>query len=99
MTAATASFADRLLAAGFNFFTGVPDSTFKALFAQLETRPEFWYVPAVSENVAIGTATGASQVRPEVASSADDSTMPVGTATVVQTVFAHKMYDDGVTLY
>jgi sulfopyruvate decarboxylase TPP-binding subunit len=57
--AATASFADRLLQAGFDFFTGVPDSTFKALFRTLESRPELGYVPAVSENVAIGLATGA----------------------------------------
>jgi len=57
--AATIAFADRLLGAGFDFFTGVPDSTFKALFHALESRPEFEYVPAVSENVAIGLATGA----------------------------------------
>ncbi|MEA2688730.1 MAG: sulfopyruvate decarboxylase subunit alpha [Candidatus Eremiobacteraeota bacterium] len=62
MTAAnaTASFADRLLGAGFDFFTGVPDSTFKALFGEIERRPDdFGYVPAVSENVAVGVATGA----------------------------------------
>jgi sulfopyruvate decarboxylase subunit alpha len=58
--AATTSFADRLLGAGFDFFTGVPDSTFKALFRELEQRPgDFGYVPAVSENVAVGVAAGA----------------------------------------
>jgi sulfopyruvate decarboxylase subunit alpha len=57
--AATVAFADRLLDAGLDFFTGVPDSTFKALFHALESRPEFGYVPAVSENVAIGVAAGA----------------------------------------
>ena len=61
MTAAgvTVSFADRLLGAGFDFFTGVPDSTFKSLLREIEGRPEFGYVPAVSENVAVGVAAGA----------------------------------------
>ena len=61
MTAAnaTVSFADRLLGAGFDFFTGVPDSTFKTLLREIESRPAFGYVPAVSENVAVGLATGA----------------------------------------
>ena len=59
-TSAAVSFADRLLAAGFDFFTGVPDSTFKALLREIERRPDdFGYVPAVSENVAVGVATGA----------------------------------------
>jgi sulfopyruvate decarboxylase TPP-binding subunit len=59
-TSATVSFADRLLGAGFDFFTGVPDSTFKALLREMERRPnEFGYVPAVSENVAVGLAAGA----------------------------------------
>ncbi|HVR38293.1 MAG TPA: thiamine pyrophosphate-binding protein, partial [Thermoanaerobaculia bacterium] len=48
-----------LLGKGFDFFTGVPDSTFKALFREIESRPEIGYVPAVSENVALGVATGA----------------------------------------
>lgn len=55
----TVSFADRLLGAGFDFFTGVPDSTFKALLREIESRPEFGYVTAVSENVAVGVAAGA----------------------------------------
>lgn len=53
------SFTALLRAAGFDFFTGVPDSTFKLLLREIETRPEFNYVPAVSENVAIGLAVGA----------------------------------------
>lgn len=44
---------------GFDFFTGVPDSTFKLILREIEARPEFDYVPAVSENVAIGLAVGA----------------------------------------
>jgi sulfopyruvate decarboxylase alpha subunit len=44
---------------GFDFFTGVPDSTFKHMLRAIETRSEFNYVPAVSENVAIGLAVGA----------------------------------------
>ena len=45
--------------AGFDFYTGVPDSTFKLLLRQIEARTEFDYVPSVSENVAIGLAVGA----------------------------------------
>lgn len=62
MTAAstTASFAGGLLRAGLDFFTGVPDSTFSALLREIEARPDaFGYVPAVSENVAVGLAAGA----------------------------------------
>lgn len=51
---------DRLVEAGFDFFTGVPDSTFKSLFAELESRPELGWVPAVAEDVAVGLAVGAS---------------------------------------
>lgn len=53
------AFCALLRAAGFDFFTGVPDSTFKLLLREIETRPEFDYVPAVSENVAVGLAVGA----------------------------------------
>jgi sulfopyruvate decarboxylase subunit alpha len=45
--------------AGFDFFTGVPDSTFKLLLQEIESNSEIDYVPAVSENVAIGLAVGA----------------------------------------
>ncbi len=51
---------DLLAAAGFDFFTGVPDSTFKGLLAELEARPELGWVPAVAEDVAVGLAVGAS---------------------------------------
>ena len=51
---------DVLAAAGFDFFTGVPDSTFKSLLAELEARPELGWVPAVAEDVAVGLAVGAS---------------------------------------
>ena len=44
-----------------------------------------------------GTATGASHIKPEPASTAENSTRPVGTVTVAQTVFAHRMYVDGLT--
>lgn len=53
------SFGALLRNTGFDFFTGVPDSTFKLLLREIESRPEFNYVPAVSENVAIGLAVGA----------------------------------------
>jgi sulfopyruvate decarboxylase TPP-binding subunit len=53
------TFLELLRGAGFDFFTGVPDSTFKALFREIESRPQLGYVPAVSENVALGVATGA----------------------------------------
>lgn len=43
----------------FDFFTGVPDSTFTPLLAELAARPELGYVTSVSENVAVGLATGA----------------------------------------
>jgi sulfopyruvate decarboxylase subunit alpha len=52
-------FSAMLHPAGFDFFTGVPDSTFKHLLREIESRPEFDYVPAVAENVAIGLAVGA----------------------------------------
>jgi sulfopyruvate decarboxylase subunit alpha len=53
------AFCHLLRGAGFDFFTGVPDSTFKELLREIESRPEFGYVPAVSENVAVGLAVGA----------------------------------------
>lgn len=52
-------FSAHLCAAGFDFFTGVPDSTLKHLLREIEAQPEFDYVPAVSENVAVGLAVGA----------------------------------------
>lgn len=50
---------DRLLQAGFDFFTGVPDSTFRSLLAELEGRHDLAWVPAVAEDVAVGLAAGA----------------------------------------
>jgi sulfopyruvate decarboxylase alpha subunit len=54
----SASFVALLRGAGFDFFTGVPDSTFQPLLAEIAARPELGYVTAVSENVAVGIATG-----------------------------------------
>jgi sulfopyruvate decarboxylase subunit alpha len=53
------AFGALLQGAGFDFFTGVPDSTFKLLLQEIESGSEFDYVPAVSENVAVGLAVGA----------------------------------------
>lgn len=53
------AFGALLQRAGFDFFTGVPDSTFKHLLQEIESNSEFGYIRAVSENVAIGLAVGA----------------------------------------
>lgn len=53
------AFCELLRDAGFDFYTGVPDSTFKLLLREIEARPEFDYTPSVSENVAVGLAVGA----------------------------------------
>jgi sulfopyruvate decarboxylase alpha subunit len=54
----SAAFIALLRQSGFDFFTGVPDSTFQPLLPELASRPELGYVTAVSENVAVGIATG-----------------------------------------
>jgi sulfopyruvate decarboxylase subunit alpha len=54
----SAAFLQLLHDARFDFFTGVPDSTFQPLLHALESDPELGYVTAVSENVAVGIATG-----------------------------------------
>lgn len=54
-----ASLLDLLLEQQFDFFTGVPDSTLRSALNELESRGDVRYVPAVSENVAVGLATGA----------------------------------------
>ena len=54
-----ASLLDLLLEQQFDFFTGVPDSTLTPLLNAIEARSDVRYVPAVSENVAVGLATGA----------------------------------------
>ena len=48
---------DRLAAAGFDFFTGVPCSLVKALLAELERRG--LYLGDVREDAALGVAAGA----------------------------------------
>jgi len=52
------AFIEMLREAGFDFFTGVPDSTFQPLLAEFASRPDLGYLTAVSENVAVGIATG-----------------------------------------
>jgi sulfopyruvate decarboxylase TPP-binding subunit len=52
------SLLDLLLDQKFDFFTGVPDSTLRSLLHDVEQRG-VRYVPAVSENVAVGLASGA----------------------------------------
>ncbi|MCU1348833.1 MAG: putative phosphonopyruvate decarboxylase or sulfopyruvate decarboxylase, alpha subunit [Acidobacteria bacterium] len=58
-TDAVQSLPELLHRAGFDFFTGVPDSTLEPALRELEARPELGYVPAVSEQVAVGLAAGA----------------------------------------
>jgi sulfopyruvate decarboxylase alpha subunit len=50
-------FVDRLLAAGFDFFTGVPCSLVKTLLAELERRR--LYLGETREDAALGVAAGA----------------------------------------
>lgn len=52
-------FADELVSAGFDFFTGVPCSIIGNLILELTARPDIAYVPAVREDVAVGIAGGA----------------------------------------
>jgi len=52
------AFYDLAVQLGYDFFTGVPDSTLGALFAVLEAG-ERGYVSAVREDIAIGLAVGA----------------------------------------
>ena len=52
-------FCQLLRSHGFNFFTGVPDSTFKGVINILENDVTVSYIPAVREDAAIGLATGA----------------------------------------
>lgn len=59
MTAGTSAvrFVDRLLGAGFDFFTGVPCSLVKTVLAELERRR--LYLGEVREDAALGVAAGA----------------------------------------
>ncbi|HJQ74383.1 MAG TPA: thiamine pyrophosphate-binding protein, partial [Gaiellaceae bacterium] len=50
-------FVDRLLAAGFDFFVGVPCSLVRTLLAELETRG--LYLGETREDAALGVAAGA----------------------------------------
>jgi len=56
-TAPAARFVDRLLGAGFDFFTGVPCSLVKGVLAELERRR--LYLGDVREDAALGVAAGA----------------------------------------
>jgi sulfopyruvate decarboxylase alpha subunit len=44
---------------GYDFFTGVPDSTLASIFKVLETDPQYTYISSVREDNAIGLAVGA----------------------------------------
>ena len=52
-------FADELIDAGFNFFTGVPCTIIGNLIENLTNRLDVRYIPAVREDVAVGIAAGA----------------------------------------
>lgn len=54
-----ARFWDSLKARGLTFFSGVPDSTFQAVYDHLLEDPDIRYVPAVREDVALGIASAA----------------------------------------
>ncbi len=56
---ASGAFLERLKELGFDFFTGVPDSTFAELWSRVENDVAVDYVPSVKEDAAIGLATGA----------------------------------------
>ncbi len=53
------SFIDRLRAAGFDFYAGVPCSLLSGLIARLESDPDIPYYPAVREDAAVGLCAGA----------------------------------------
>jgi len=44
---------------GLNFFSGVPDSTFREAYNYMVLDPEIRYVPAIREDVALGVASAA----------------------------------------
>ncbi len=44
---------------GYDFFTGVPDSTLKTVLKELEHNPRYFYLPSVREDNAVGLACGA----------------------------------------
>lgn len=57
-TITASKIADLLLAQGLDQFVGVPDSTCAKLYLELENRDGVDYLPAVTEEAAIGVATG-----------------------------------------
>ena len=52
-------FCDAIFTLGYNFFSGVPDSTLASAFKVLETNRQYRYVAAVREDNAVGVAVGA----------------------------------------
>ena len=48
-----------LKARGYDFFAGVPDSTFGAAYKSMLDDPDIRFVPAVREDVALGVASAA----------------------------------------
>lgn len=52
-------FCELASALGYDFFTGVPDSTLKSVFKELEDNPRYFYLPSVREDNAVGLAVGA----------------------------------------
>ena len=52
-------FLNALKCRNITFLAGVPDSTFQPLYGELLPDPEFHYVPAVREDVALGVASAA----------------------------------------
>ena len=55
----TQQMVEALKGRGFNFFTGVADSTVASLIEELGRDPAAGYVPAVREEQAVGLASGA----------------------------------------
>ncbi|MEE2821837.1 MAG: thiamine pyrophosphate-binding protein [Acidobacteriota bacterium] len=53
------AFCNILEALGFDFFVGVPCSTFKPLYGKLQSHSHWTYIPAVREDAAVGIAVGA----------------------------------------
>ncbi len=52
-------FLNALKCRSITFLAGVPDSTFQPLYSEVLQDPEFQYIPAVREDVALGVASAA----------------------------------------
>ena len=52
-------FLNALKSRRITFLAGVPDSTFQPLYSELLQDPQFQYIPAVREDVALGVASAA----------------------------------------